>query len=73
MMAEHLCKLAFVCLRDTDGTQSVPLVFSCTKEDEGAERKQREQSAFVTSESHELCHFNRTLPFCLPLLLFSEL
>lgn len=32
MMAEHLC------LRDTEGTQSVSLVFSRTKEDKGAER-----------------------------------
>lgn len=41
-----------MCFRDTDGTQSVSLVFSCTKEDKGVEEEKLEQSAFVTTERH---------------------
>lgn len=44
-----------MCLRDTDGTQSVSLEFPCTKTDEGGEEEEKlEQSAFVTIERHKV-------------------
>lgn len=44
-----------MCLRDTDGTQSVSLVLSCTKKDkEVGVEETLEQSEFVTIERQEV-------------------
>lgn len=54
-----------MCLRDADGTQSVSLVFSCTKEEKGEEGGK----AFVTVESHKVSESKSALFFLLLLLL----
>lgn len=48
-----------MCLRDADGTQSVSLVFSCTKEEKGEEGGK----AFVTAESHKVSESKSALFF----------